>query len=154
MQLDDLLELNDLSRQSTIRVGQRLKVTGDDTSSDESSSKANRTTTATPKSSTSNRATEPYTVKAGESLNVIASRMGITTKELADLNDMNVRSGLQRGQTLQVPKLVTEYKVRSGDSMIRIATRFGIETDQLADMNDLKSNASLQVGDILKVPNF
>ena len=80
--------------------------------------------------------------------------MGVTTKELADLNDMNARSGLQRGQTLQVPKLVTEYKVRSGDSMIRIATRFGIETDQLADMNDLKSNASLQVGDILKVPNF
>ena len=155
MQLDDLLELNDLSRQSTIRVGQRLKVSGEDTSSDESSSKAHRTTTATPKSSAnSNRATEPYTVKAGESLNVIASRMGITTKELADLNDMNARSGLQRGQTLQVPKLVTEYKVRSGDSMIRIATRFGIETDQLADMNDLKSNASLQVGDILKVPNF
>ena len=80
--------------------------------------------------------------------------MGITAKELADLNKLNVRAGLQRGQTLQVPKLVTEYKVRSGDSMIRLANRFGIETDQLADMNDLKPNATLQVGDILKVPNL
>ena len=153
MQLDELLELNDLNRQSTIRAGQRLKVTGEDTSSSESSSKDKGTPVAK-SSSISNRATESYAVKAGESLNVIASRMGITAKELADLNKLNVRAGLQRGQTLQVPKLVTEYKVRSGDSMIRLANRFGIETDQLADMNDLKPNATLQVGDILKVPNL
>lgn len=154
MQLDDLLELNDLNRQSTIRVGQRLKVIGEDASSNDHSSKPNRTSAVTKSSTKSSRATESYTVKSGESLNVIASRMGITAKELADLNNMNTRAGLQRGQTLQVPKLVTEYKVRSGDSMIRLANRFGVETDQLAEMNDLKPHATLQVGDILKVPNF
>lgn len=150
LQLSYLAELNDLSRTAGIRVGQRLKIDGElskdrvkDTSSSTSSVKSIGT-----------KNTEAYTVKAGDSLNVIASRLGLSVKELADLNDLTPRSGLQRGQTIRVPKTISEYRVKSGDSLIRLASRYGIDSNQLADMNDLKPNAPLKIGDTIKVPNL
>ena len=74
-------------------------------------------------------------------------------QELADLNDVNPRKGLQRGQSIRIPKTVAEYKVRSGDSLIRIASKHGIESDVLAEMNGLKPNSALQIGTVIKVPN-
>ena len=144
MQLKYLTELNDLSNNSNLRVGQRLKIDGDIVNKTSNSATNN----------IKSKNTETYSVKAGESLNVIASRIGLTVKELADLNDLTPRSGLQRGQTLQIPKTIVEYKIRSGDSLHRIASRYGIETSQLAEMNDLKINAPLQIGDTIKVPNL
>lgn len=144
LQLKYLTELNDLSNNSNLRVGQRLKIDGDIVNKTSNSATNN----------IKSKNTETYSVKAGESLNVIASRIGLTVKELADLNDLTPRSGLQRGQTLQIPKTIVEYKIRSGDSLHRIASRYGIETSQLAEMNDLKINAPLQIGDTIKVPNL
>lgn len=150
LQLSYLAELNGLSRTAGLRVGQRLKIEGDlakdrvkDAPSSNSSVK-----------SVSTKNTEAYMVKAGESLNVIASRLGLSVKELADLNDLTPRSGLQRGQSIRVPKIISEYRVKSGDSLIRLASRYGIDSNQLADMNDLKPNAPLKIGDTIKVPNL
>ena len=146
MSLNELVALNDMSLTSTIRVGQKLKVQGGEPEPVKA--------TNTPSTKKSNQNTESYTVKSGESLNAIAAKVGISAKELADLNNLTVRSGLQRGQSIQVPKTVTEYKIKSGDSLIRLASKYGIQTNQLAEMNDLKPNASLRVGDIIKVPNL
>lgn len=150
LQLSYLAELNDLSRTAGLRVGQRLKIDGD----------LVKNQVKEPPSSTSSgknisiKNTETYTVKTGESLNVIASRLSLSVKELADLNDLTPRSGLQRGQTIRVPKTISEYRVKSGDSLIRLASRYGIDSNQLASMNDLKPNAPLKIGDTIKVPNL
>ena len=146
MTLKDLLDLNGLTSTSILQVGQTLKVGADAPAKTQS----NERPTA---KSNSSKDTESYTVKSGESMNLIASKFDITVKELADLNKLNARAGLQRGQVIQVPKKTTDYKIRSGDSLNRIANKFGITIDQLAEMNGLKSNAVLQLGATIKVPN-
>lgn len=150
LQLNYLAELNGLSRNATVYVGQKMKVDG----GMPTQSTTNASLSSTRSSGVSTKNTESYTVKAGESLNAIASRIGMTTKDLADLNGLTTRSGLQRGQSILIPKTIRDYRIQSGDSLIRLANRFGIDTQQLAEMNDMKPNTSLRIGDTIKVPNL
>ena len=144
LQLSYLADLNGLKQNSNVRVGQQLKVN----LPLEIAAKANSI-----KPAAKTAATEVYTVKAGESLNAIASRMGISAANLAEMNNMNARAGLRVGQNIQIPKLVTEYKIRRGDTMIGLASRHGVDTDVLAKMNNMQPNAQLRVGEVIKVPN-
>lgn len=149
LQLNYLAALNDLPRTAALRIGQRLKIEGD---LDSSSNRAAES--AAVSSASTGKATEAYTVKAGESLNAIASRTGISVAELATLNGLSPRAGLRVGQTLQLPKTIMEYKVKRGDTLIGLASRYGLETSELADMNEIKPNTQLRIGEIIKVPNL
>jgi LysM repeat protein/soluble lytic murein transglycosylase-like protein len=148
LQLNYLAELNNLSRTANVRVGQRLKIEGD---VDPAPIKT-ETVVAKPQA-TSGRATESYKVKSGESLNLIANRAGMSVSELASLNNLSPRAGLQVGQTIQIPKLISQYTVKRGDTLIRLASRYGMDTSQLAELNDIKPNTQLRIGDVIKVPN-
>ncbi|GIT83274.1 LysM peptidoglycan-binding domain-containing protein [Acinetobacter sp. A2] len=148
LQLSYLAELNELSRTANVRIGQRLKV---DASAATVDAKAEVSNVA---KSSSTKATEAYRVKSGESLNSIANRVGISVAELASLNGLTPRSGLQIGQSIQIPKTVTEYKVKRGDTLIGLANRYGIDSKALADLNDMQPNTQLRIGDVIKVPNL
>ena len=148
LQLNYLAELNDLSRTANVRVGQRLKVEGE---ADQAETKSEVKTAKTSKNS---KNTDSYTVKSGESLNVIANRVGISVAELAELNDLNARSGLRVGQQITIPKVVTEYKIQRGDTLIGLANRYGLDTAKLAEMNAMQPNTQLRIGAIIKVPNL
>lgn len=150
LQLDYLAALNGLSRTSSVRVGQRLKLTGDVPTVE--------TAKADTKSSTkivaAGKNTERYTVKSGESLNSIASRAGISVRELAEMNALKASANLQRGQNIVIPKTVVEYKVKRGDTLIGLASKYGLETNLLAELNDLTPSTQLRIGDVIKVPNL
>ena len=148
LQLNYLAELNNLSRTANVRVGQRLKIEGD-----VDSAPIKTETVAAKPQATSSRATEAYKVKSGESLNSIASRAGMSVSELATLNNLSPRAGLQVGQTIQIPKLISQYTVKRGDTLIGLASRYGMDTSQLAELNDIKPNTQLRIGDVIKVPN-
>ncbi|OOW15047.1 LysM peptidoglycan-binding domain-containing protein [Acinetobacter sp. MF4640] len=148
LQLNYLAELNNLSRTANVRVGQRLKIEGD-----VDSAPIKTETVAAKPQATSSRATEAYKVKSGESLNSIASRAGMSVSELASLNNLSPRAGLQVGQTIQIPKLISQYTVKRGDTLIGLASRYGMDTSQLAELNDIKPNTQLRIGDVIKVPN-
>ena len=148
LQLNYLAELNNLSRTANVRVGQRLKVEGE---VDPAPSKTESVSVKA--QSTSGRATESYKVKSGESLNSIASRVGLSVSELAELNNLSARAGLQLGQNIQIPKLITQYTVKRGDTLIGLASRYGMDTSQLAELNDIKPNTQLRIGEVIKVPN-
>lgn len=148
LQLNYLAELNNLSRTANVRVGQRLKIEGD---VDPAPIKTE--TVAAKPQATSSRATEAYRVKSGESLNSIANRAGMSVSELAALNNLSPRAGLQVGQTIQIPKLISQYTVKRGDTLIGLASRYGMDTSQLAELNDIKPNTQLRIGDVIKVPN-
>ncbi|WP_180185939.1 LysM peptidoglycan-binding domain-containing protein [Acinetobacter sp. YH01008] len=147
LQVKYLADLNGLNANGNVRIGQRLKIVGD-IPTDKKAEDVK--VAARPVSS---RATESYSVKSGESLNAIASRLGITVTELAELNNLSPRAGLRVSQTIQIPKLVTDYKVKRGDTLIGLASRYGMNSNQLAEMNDLKPNTQLRIGDVIKVPN-
>lgn len=148
LQLDYLAALNGLTRNSTVRIGQRLKIDGDlpklDAKVDEPMSKAVK----------SSNNTDGYTVKSGESLNAIASRTGVSVAELAAMNGLSPRSGLRVGQQIVIPKTVVEYKVKRGDTLIGLANRYGLESAKLAEMNEMQPNKQLRIGDVIKVPNL
>ena len=148
LQLNYLAELNNLSRTANVRVGQRLKIEGD-----VDSTPIKTETVAAKPQATSSRATEAYKVKSGESLNSIANRAGMSVSELASLNNLSPRAGLQVGQTIQIPKLISQYTVKRGDTLIGLASRYGMDTSQLAELNDIKPNTQLRIGDVIKVPN-
>ncbi|MDR7653635.1 LysM peptidoglycan-binding domain-containing protein [Acinetobacter junii] len=150
LQLDYVAALNGLSRNSTVRIGQKLKLSGDVPKTETAKVESSKTSSR----SASSKNTEKYTVKAGESLNSIANRFGMSSRELADLNDLKANAGLQRGQTISVPKVVTEYKVKRGDTLIGLASKYGMETSALAEMNDLTPSTQLRMGDVIKVPNL
>lgn len=149
LQLDYLADLNGLSRSSTLRVGQKLKLTGELTNS--GNTKVDREAKAKVQG---NANTEQYTVRSGESLNSIANKVGLSVRELADLNSLKASSMLQVGQTLMIPKKVVDYTVKRGDTLIGLANKFGLDTDALAELNSLKPTAQLRIGSILKVPNL
>lgn len=148
LQLDYLAALNGLTRNSTVRIGQRLKIEGDlpklDAKVDEPIAKAVK----------SSNNTDGYTVKSGESLNAIASRTGVSVAELAAMNGLSPRSGLRVGQQIVIPKTVVEYKVKRGDTLIGLANRYGLESAKLAEMNEMQPNKQLRIGDVIKVPNL
>ncbi|MGX5699945.1 LysM peptidoglycan-binding domain-containing protein [Acinetobacter kookii] len=148
LQLDYLAALNGLTRNSTVRIGQRLKIDGDlpklDVKVDEPIAKAVK----------SSNNTDGYTVKSGESLNAIASRTGVSVAELAAMNGLSPRSGLRVGQQIVIPKTVVEYKVKRGDTLIGLANRYGLESSKLAEMNEMQPNKQLRIGDVIKVPNL
>ena len=75
-------------------------------------------------------------------------------RELADLNGVRPNTGLQLGQSIVIPKLVTEYKVKRGDTLIGLASKFGLDTSALAELNDFKPSTQLRIGDVIKVPNL
>ncbi|MDC4259850.1 LysM peptidoglycan-binding domain-containing protein [Acinetobacter baumannii] len=151
LQLDYLAALNGLSRNSNVRVGQRLKLTGDLPTVETAKTD---TAKSSPKAVLAGKNTEKYTVKAGESLNAIASRAGISVRELAEMNALKANANLQRGQNIVIPKTVVEYKVKRGDTLIGLASKYGLETTLLAELNNLTPSTQLRIGDIIKVPNL
>ena len=152
LQLNYLAELNNLSRSSAVRAGQRLKLTGDvpDAPVLEQSKASSKVVSAASRPAGS---TESYAVKAGESLNAIASRIGISAAELAEMNNLSPRAGLRVGQKIAIPKTISEYRIKRGDTLIGLASRYGMESNALAEMNDLQPSAQLRIGDVIKVPN-
>lgn len=158
LQIEYLAQLNGLSRNSGVRVGQKLKLDDDDnTDTATSVVKSTVQTEKVKEKSVSNvqsgKETDSYTVQAGESLHAIAARYDLSVKDLAEMNDLKMKANLRKGQVIQVPKKTVDYKVKSGDNLIRLANKYGIEPKVLAEMNDLKPNAQLRLGTIIQVPN-
>lgn len=154
LQLSYLAALNGLSTNSAIRVGQKLKIDGEipsDLSNKTLDTKKSAVKTST--NSVKSNNTESYSVKSGESLNSIANRVGVSVSDLAELNNLSPRAGLRVGQSIQVPKTISEYRIKRGDTLIGLASRYGMESSALAEMNDLKPSAQLRIGDVIKVPN-
>ncbi|GAA5006509.1 LysM peptidoglycan-binding domain-containing protein [Acinetobacter puyangensis] len=165
MSLTELAALNNLTINSNIFVGQKLKVAAQEPE----------------KPST-------YKVQSGDTLTSIANKFDLTVQELADLNGLSSNTRVARGATLKLQgqkhpatpqdnsreskssqvevsntsnnttggfKGATEsYSVKSGESLTAIANRYGVSVGDLADLNKLKSNASLRVGQKLNVPKL
>lgn len=117
--------------------------------------------------------TRNYTVRRGDTLSVIADRMGTTVSRLRAANGL--RGNLIRaGQKLDIPAsgqspieissataranevaAITEvtHRVKRGDTLWRLANRYGTSANSLKRQNDLSDDV-LQVGQVLRIsPN-
>ncbi len=88
-----------------------------------------------------------HVVKAGESLESIATLLHARTTDIAEANDLGKGESLDEGDELVVPVTVVttahaqHYKVRRGDTLITVADRFGVSVEELRRWNHISSNS-------------
>ncbi|MEG9438991.1 transglycosylase SLT domain-containing protein [Edaphobacter sp. HDX4] len=97
-----------------------------------------------------------HVVKAGESLESIATLLHSRATEIAETNDIAKGDPPEQGDELVVPVTVAtvshsqHYKVQRGDTLITVADRFNVSVEDLRRWNHLSSN-TVKVGHTLAV---
>lgn len=118
-----------------------------------------------------------YTIQKGDSLSKIASRLGVSSRELAELNNIKDANKIRIGQVLAlpddardsgaprakpaaaakkadkaaVPEGASVYVVQAGDNLSKIASRQGVKLSALREANKLSSD-KIMVGQKLMIP--
>ena len=113
-----------------------------------------------------------YTVVAGDTLAVIASRFNTTPEGIVQLNGLKDPNKLALGQQLKIPGksssagtgatsgagttgtsgATSTYTVQAGDTLGKIALRYGTTVAALLKLNGLTNPDVLAIGQKLKVP--
>ena len=95
-----LCQLNGIKANTTLRVGQRLKVTGSAAKQSKAAAKDNNGKGASVQPAKGGQST--YTVRKGDTLYSIAKRNGTTVKKICQLNGIGENTKLRVGQKLRV----------------------------------------------------
>jgi LysM repeat protein len=107
-----------------------------------------------------------YVIQRGDTLAKIATRYGVTVKQLTDLNGIKNPNMIVPGQTLKIPGTTTTvtaatsapsgaqktYTVQAGDSLAGIASKFGVTVQALQQTNNITNPDQIYTGQILKIP--
>lgn len=79
-----------------------------------------------------------YTVVAGETMDDIAARYGLTTDQIRWSNKLKTTS-INEGDTLYLPSVPgIVYTVKSGDTIDAIASTYGSNANEITHLNDLE----------------
>jgi membrane-bound lytic murein transglycosylase D len=85
-----------------------------------------------------------HVVKAGETLEDIATEMHTRAQEIASVNEIAAGDPPKAGDALVIPvatKAAQErYRARRGDTLVTVADRFGVSVEDLRAWNHLSSN--------------
>ncbi len=177
--IDSLKRLNSLDKNSTVKIGKKLKIPFDVTSEElvngDSKDKINIQKSDLAKV----KQYKFYTVKKGDSLSLIAKRYGVDIDSLKRLNSLDKNSTVKIGKRLKIPFDVTFkelangdskdkiniqksdlakvnkykfYTVKKGDSLSLIAKRYGVDIKSLKILNSLDKNNTVKIGKRLKIP--
>jgi membrane-bound lytic murein transglycosylase D len=90
-----------------------------------------------------------HVVRAGESLDGIASALHARSSEIAEANGIATGETVDAGDELVIPLATVSvsehpqrYTVRHGDTLVTVADRFGVSVEQLKHWNHLTSNTT------------
>ncbi|TCB52512.1 LysM peptidoglycan-binding domain-containing protein [Acinetobacter sp. ANC 4779] len=163
--MDYIANINGINRNTGLRVGQRLKLSGEEAVQDKVEAKNEKVSFE--------KQPDMHTVKAGETLSSIAKKYHLQLDYLSALNGLTRTSTVRSGQRLkfegELPKLEEKnesptlkaakssknadaYTVKPGESLNAIASRAGISVAELAVLNELNARAGLRVGQQIMVP--
>jgi LysM repeat protein len=96
-----------------------------------------------------------YTVRPGDTLSGIASRLGVSVADLARANDITDPDRVFAGRALTVPGSSTPTRthvVTAGENLTTIARRYGATVGALAAANHLDPRRVLPIGARLVLP--
>lgn len=168
--VSDLRNWNDIPYTSTIKVGQKLTIYVMEDKKDFYASLDNQT--ALEKSIVQNNVNKSssslinHRIRRGENLGLIASRYGVSVRELREWNNISGNKILA-GKNLKIytdggPKSTTaeltntnnsnlyRYKIKRGDTISEIAERFGVSVAMLRKWNNINGN-NIVAGKTLKI---
>ncbi|MCC6696334.1 MAG: LysM peptidoglycan-binding domain-containing protein [Candidatus Hydrogenedentes bacterium] len=146
MDVDALLAMNRLSKDSVLKAGQELKVSGEAAASNAPSEASVAPTV--------------HKVAKGETASAIAQKYGMSTKTLLALNGLSKNDVLQVGQELKVSgkadasaskaekaSKTIVHKTSAGQSPSSIAKKYGVSTGDLFKWNNWSKNHILKIGE-------
>lgn len=105
-----------------------------------------------------------YTVRRGENLAGVATRLGVSTEALAAANGISDPDRVQAGQRLVVPgqeRVVAasrqgsgavEHRVRPGESLAGLARKYGTTVRAIASTNRIANPNRVRIGSRLVIP--
>ena len=134
----DIAGLNSIDSPYIIYTGQQLKIPGS------KSTTSNTTTTST-----------TYTVKSGDTLSGIGSKLRVDWKQIASLNGISSPYTIYPGQVLKISGSTSSsttktYTVKSGDTLSGIGSKLGVNWKDIASKNGISSPYTIYPGQVLK----
>ena len=94
-----------------------------------------------------------YTVKAGETLDQIAARYGVTADQIRWSNGLASKT-ISEGQSLYIPTVPgIAYTVKDSDTVQSLAEHYGAKVADIISYNDLETNQNLKAGLVILIPN-
>jgi LysM repeat protein len=165
--LQALMQANNITEPSIIRVGQVLRLPGQSQPSQGGGSGS------TPGGGGSTTSTVRYTVQYGDTLNLIAARYGVSIQAIAQASNLADINILRVGQVLTIPGAQSggsttpaptpppstpstggarTYTVKAGDTWNAIAYEYEIYVYDLAAYNNLTISSIIRPGQVLRIP--
>jgi LysM repeat protein len=96
---------------------------------------------------------QQHTVRAGQSLAVIARRHRVRVWDLALANDRRPTSLLRPGDVLSIPPRGVTY-VQPGQTLSEIAREHEVSVDEIRRLNRLREGAMLRAGQRIVLPGY
>ena len=161
LKTSELRKLNGMEEDNyIIRVGMKLKVAKEAYKKRTAISKEKKRTLKKEDSVNVNKESV-YIVKRGDTLNKIASRYGVSIKDIRKQNGIKKSSHIRVGQKLKIAKSVTEkrtksiviatHRVKKGENLSEIAKKYGMSKKELLKLNKLSRKSKIHKGMRLKV---
>ncbi len=150
MSTEQLAKQNGIGSKTHVRTGQKLLVTV--------------------KAGSRGAKQKTYIVKKGDTLSGIASKYGVTARDIARASGTTTKKALQPGQELVIPPRKKDsdksrdegseksepkgrtHEVKKGDTLSGIALKYGVTTKELAAANGLNVKKNLLAGTTLSIP--
>jgi LysM repeat protein len=120
---------------------------------------------------------QEYRVEAGDSLNLIAARFGVSVSRIQEFNGISNPNLIRVGQLIRIPAPDSpatapapapaptpapepepepapevEYRVQSGDTLLRIGAKFGVSASLIQSHNGITNPRLIRVGQLIKIP--
>ena len=106
-----------------------------------------------------------YRVRRGDTLGKIASRYGVSVRNLRNWNNLNGKRYIYPGQVLEIwtsgsgsasvasSEASSTHTVRRGDSLWLISQRYGVSISAIQAANNMGRRTTIKPGDILVIPS-
>lgn len=95
-----------------------------------------------------------YLIEAGDTLDSIANKYGITTSDIIKIN--GELTELKPGMYIVVPKIKNNffdmYTIKKGDNLYKIAKEYGVDEKLLAQLNGLNKTDYIYPNQTIMIP--
>lgn len=146
MGVSQLAHLNGLSTKWKVRIGRRLRLSGEE----KLARSIAKTKTKKKTKAKSSSKVLTYRVQPGDTLSVLSVWFNVSSKSIKKINKLT-SSRLVAGRKIKIPHTRKGiYTVRRGDALIQLGERFGIHHKAIMRLNNLKKT-SLWAGQRLVV---